>query len=195
MGKPYPMMQNNASRMPVGTGQPVQIISDTKFTTKTFAIGAAAALHGLLHHHARSQDATLDWYDAANQLVTSAKQFVIQGLGSNIISTSIADVNAFIQSAMLILTCQQKEIGRQRLRNLCSAGGPFVAGAQVAAASSVGVINGNPRPNPGAWRSCRSRPTRPSRPPWPCRPSTPYTVIASTTVEIDLFGFEVRPAA
>jgi len=191
---PYPSMQNNASRMPVGPGKSVQIVSDTKFSTKTFAIGVAAAFTDYFTTTPLA-DATLDWYDAANQLVTSAKQFVIQGIGVNPISTSIADVNAFIQSGVLILTCQQKEIGRYRLRNLAAGGGTFVAGAQVAAASSVGVINGNPMPE--VWRCAELQiQTNQTFKATLAMPTTaPYTVIASTTVEVDLFGFEVRPAA
>ena len=194
MSNPYAMVQNNATRLPVGTGQPVQIISDTKFSTKTFAIGVAA---GFTDYFTTTpiQDATVDWYDAANQLVTSAKQFVIQGLGTNIISTSIADINAFIEFGVLILTCQQKEIGRQRLRNLCAAGGTFVAGAQVAAASSVGVINGNPQSEPWRVAELQIQTNQTFKATLAMPTIAPYTVIASTTVEVDLFGFEVRPAA
>ena len=194
MGNPYPSMQNNASRMPVGTGQPVQIISDTKFSTKTFAIGVAAAFTDYFTT-TPVQDATVDWYDAANQLVTSAKQFVIQALGVNPVSTSIADINAFIQSGVLILTCQQKEIGRQRLRNLTAAGGTFVAGAQVAAASSVGVLNGSPLAEPWRISELQIQTNQTFKATLAMPTLAPYTVIASTTVEVDLFGFEVRPAA
>lgn len=194
MSNPKPQLQNNASRMPVGTGQPVQIISDTKFSTKTFAIGAAAAFTDFFTTTPVA-DATLDWYDAANQLVTSAKQFVIQGIGTNFVSTSIADVNAFIQLGILILYAQQKEIGRYRLRNLCSGGGPFVAGAQVAAASSVGVINGTPTPNIWEIGELQIQTNQTFKATLAMPTTAPYTVIASTTAEVDLFGFEIRPAA
>jgi len=194
MGNPYANMANNASRMSVGTGQPVQIISDTKFSTKTFAIGAVAAFTDYFTT-TPVPDYTLDWYDAANQLVTSAKQFVIQAIGTNIISTSIADVNAFIQSGVLILYCQQKEIGRQRLRNLTAAGGPFVAGAQVAAASAVGVINGSPVAEPWRISELQIQTNQTFKTTLAMPTTAPYTATASTTVEVDLFGFEVRPAA
>jgi hypothetical protein len=194
MGNPYPQMANSASRMPVGSGQPVQIISDTKFSTKTFAIGVAASFTDYFTT-TPIQDATVDWYDAANQLVTSAKQFVIQSIGVKVFSTSIADINAFINSGILILTCQQKEIGRYRIRVLNSGGDVFVAGAQVAAASSVGVSNGQPQAEP--WRiaelAIQTNQTFKATVAMPVL--APYTVIASTNVEVDLFGYEARPAA
>lgn len=194
MPNPFPQIQNNASRMPVGTGQPVQIISDTKFSTKTFAIGVAAAFTDYFTSTPVT-DATLDWYDAANQLVTSAKQFVIQGIGVNPISTSIADVNAFIQQGILILYAQQKEIGRYRLRNLAAGGGTFVAGAQVAAASSVGVVNGTPMPFVWQCAELQIQTNQTFKATLAMPTTAPYTVIASTTVEVDLFGYEIRPAA
>lgn len=194
MGNPYPSMQNNASRMPVGTGQPVQIISDTKFSTKTYAAAVAPAFLDFFTTTPVA-DATLDWYDAANQLVTSAKQFIIQAIGTNFVGTAIADVNAFISLGILILTCQQKEIGRFRLRNLCAAGGTFVAGAQVAAANTVGVINGSPMAEPWRISELQIQTNQTFKCTLAMPTTTPYTVTASTTAEIDLFGFEVRPAA
>ena len=194
MGNPYPNMGNNASRMPVGSGQPVQIISDTKFSTKTFAIGVAASFTDYFTT-TPIQDATVDWYDAANQLVTSAKQFVIQAIGVKVFSTSIADINAFINSGVLILTCQQKEIGRFRIRMLNSGGDVFVAGAQVAAASSVGVSNGNPMAEPWRISELQIQTNQTFKATIAMPVLTPYTVIASTNVEVDLFGFEVRPLA
>ena len=140
-------------------------------------------------------DATLDNYDAGNQLVTSGKSFVIQALSVNVIGTALADIDAIIQKGVIVITAQNKEIGRFRVRNLCSAGGTFVAGAQAAAASPIGVVNGIPQSE--AWRIAELEiATNQSFKVQLFMPvTTPYTVTASTSVEIGLIGYEKRPVA
>lgn len=192
MSNPVSNFGNPSTRLPGGLKQ---CISDTKYSTKTLAIGVAPVTTDFFTS-APSADRTVDNYDAGNQLVTSGKAFMIQGITANIISTSIADVDAVIQKGVLVLTCQNKEIGAFRLRNLCAGGGTFVAGAQVAAASSVGVVNGNP--NADIWRvsdlliqtnqSFKATLVMPAG-------ALAYTIIAATNVEIGLHGFEIRPAA
>lgn len=191
MANPTPVFKSNQTRQTTG---PVQAVSDTKYSIKTLAIGVAPAQTDFFTS-APSADPTVDNYDAGNQLVTSQKQFCIQGLACNVISTSIADVDAIINKGIIVLTAQNKEIGRFRVRHLAAAGGTFVAGAQVAAASSVGVTNGTPQTD--MWRiaellidtnqSFKASLWMPT--------AAPYTIIAATTVEIDLYGYEIRPTA
>ena len=191
MGNPLPPKSSLASKL---SGL-FQIVSDTKWATKSFAIGVVASQTDFFLAGA-SADPTIDNYDAGGQLVTSDKSFVIQALASNIISTSIADVDAFIQKGIVILTCQQKEVGRFRLRHLNAAGGTFVAGAQVAAASSVGVISGNPGMDPWTVGDILVSPNMGFKVTL-CMPqgALAYTAIAATTVELDLIGYEARPAS
>ena len=194
MSNPAAKFQNNSSRQPTGPGTNAQVVTDTKFSTKTLAIGVAPPLTEFFTSQPVA-DPTLDWYDAGNQLVTSGKKYTIQGVGVNVISTSIADINAVIQLGVLVLYAQQKEIGRMRIRNLNAAGGPFVAGAQVAVASSVGVINGAPQNEPWQFIEQELETNQTFKAQLLMPSSTPYTIIAATTVEVDLFGFETRPTA
>jgi len=192
MPNPVANFGNPATRLPGGMKQ---CVSDTKYSTKTLAIGTAPVMTDFFTS-APSADRTVDNYDAGNQLVTSGKSFMIQGITVNIVSTSIADVDSIIQKGVLVLTCQNKEIGAFRVRNLCSGGGTFVAGAQVAAAASVGVVNG--LPNNDIWRvsdlliqtnqSFKATLVMPAG-------ALAYTVIAATQVEVGLQGYEIRPAA
>ena len=191
MANPVSKMANPESRILKGA---IQCVSDTKYSTTTLAAAVAPASTDFFTS-APSSDATVDNYDAGNQLVTSAKQFMIQAISVNVIGTAIADIDAIIQKGVIVLTAQNKEIGRFRVRHLAAAGGTFVAGAQVAAASPVGVVNGTPQTD--IWRvmeilidtnqSFKASLYMPT--------ATPYTVTASTSVEIDLVGYEVRPAA
>lgn len=193
MSNPVPQFKNLSTQTRLATGV-AQIVSDTKFSTKTLAIGAAPASTDFFTTSPVS-DQTLDNYDAGNQLVTSQKQFMIEALAVNVRSTSIADVDSVINFGVLVLTCQNKEIGRFRLRNLNSGGGTFVAGAQVAAASSVGVTNGLPQSD--VWRIIDLLiDTNQSFKATLLMPTTSaYTIIAATNVEVDLIGYEIRPAA
>ena len=195
MPNPIGNFSSNATRMPFGKpGQPVQCVSDTKYSTKTFAIGVAGSTTDFFTT-APVADRTLDNYDAGNQLVTSGKAFVIQGITVNVKSTSIADVDAFIQLGILVLTAQGKEIGAFRLRNLSAGGGTFVAGAQVAAASSVGVINGLPQSDVFRVAELMLATNQSFKATVIMPTTTTYTVIAATTVEVGLLGYEIRPVA
>ena len=191
MANPVPQFKNSSTRL---LGGAVQAISDTKYSIKTLSAAVAPAQTDFFTS-APSADPTVDNYDAGNQLVTSQKQFMIQALAVNIIGTAIADVDAIIQKGIIVLTAQNKEIGRFRVRHLAAAGGTFVAGSQVAAANTVGVVNGTPQTD--IWRvidllidtnqSFKASLWMPT--------AAPYTVTASTTVEVDLVGYEIRPAA
>lgn len=194
MSNPAAKFQDNASRNATGTGTKAQVVTDTKFSTKTLAIGVAPPQTDFFTTQPLA-DPTLDWYDNGNQLVTSGKKFTVQAIGVNVVSTSIADINAVIQLGVLVLFAQQKEIGRMRIRNLTAAGGPFVAGAQVAAASSVGVINGTPANEPWQFIEFELETNQMFKTTLLMPITTPYTIIAATTVEVDLFGFESRPTA
>ncbi len=185
---------NSASRLPTNGGTFGQRISDTKFSIKSITIGVVPPTTDFFTS-APGQDPTIDSYDAGNQLVTSAKMFFIQGLAVNVIGAVIADVDAIIQKGVIVLTCQNKEIGRYRVRHLAAGGGTFVAGSQVAAANTVGVINGTPQTD--IWRideikvetnqSFKASLWMPS--------AAPYTTTGAVSVEIDLVGYEFRPAA
>ncbi len=195
MANPIGNFSNNATRMPFGKpGQPVQCVSDTKYSTRTLAIGVAPATTQFFNT-APVADPTLDNYDAGNQLVTSGKAFVIQAIACNIISTSIADINAVVQLGTLVLTAQGKEIGRFRVRHLAAGGGVWLAGAQVAAASSVGVINGIPHSDVFRVAELMLATNQSFTAALLMPVTTAYTVIAATTVEISLLGYEIRPVA
>ena len=191
MSNPVTNLGNPATRLPRGT---MQQVSDTKWSSKTLAIGTAPANTDFFTS-APVADRTVDNYDAGNQLVTSGKSFMIQGITVNVRSTSIADIDAVVQQGVVVLTCQNKEIGAFRVRSLAAGGGTFVAGAQVAAAS-VGVTNGVPCSD--IWRiadllvstnqSFKASLVMPQG-------ALAYTIIAATTVEIDLHGYELRPTA
>lgn len=186
---------NSATRQPFsGQGAKVQIINDTKWSTKTLAIGVAPSSTDFFTS-APAADQTVDNYDNANQLVTSGKKFTAQALYVNIRSTSIADIDAVVNFGVVVLTAQNKEVGRYRVRSLNCGGGTYVAGAQVAAASSVGVTNG--LPSNEVWQiSPLELQTNQSFKATLLMPTTaPYTIIAATTVEIGLYGFEERPTA
>ena len=175
------------------SGLEAQAVSDTKWSTKTLAIGVAPVSTDYFTS-APNADRTVDNYDAGNQLVTSGKLFMIQSISVNVISTSIADVNAIINQGLIVLTCQNKEIGAFRVRQLNAGGGTFVAGAQVAAASSVGVTNGQPTNEPflisdlliETNQSFKATLIMPGG-------ALAYTIIAATTIEVGLHGFEIRP--
>ncbi len=195
MPNPIGNFSSNATRMPFGKpGQPVQCVSDTKYSTKTLAIGVAPAQTDFFTS-APLADRTLDNYDAGNQLVTSGKAFVIQGIAVNVKSTSIADCDAVIQLGIVILTAQGKEIGAFRVRNLAAGGGTYVAGAQVAAASSVGVTNGLPQSDVFRVAELMLATNQSFKASLLMPTATTYTVIAATTVEIGLLVYEIRPVA
>jgi hypothetical protein len=195
MPNPVGQFGSNATRLQFGKpGQPVQCVSDTKYSTKTLAIGVAPAQTDFFTS-APSADRCVDNYDAGNQLVTSGKAFVIQGITVNPISTSIADVDAVIQKGVVLLTAQGKEIGAFRVRNLAAGGGTFVAGAQVAAASSVGVVNGMPQSDLFRVSELMLATNQSFKASLLMPTATPYTIIAATTVEIALQGYEIRPVA
>ena len=194
MSNPIAKFTSNATRQPTGTGTTAQCVTDTKFSQKILAIGVAPPQTDFFLS-SPSADPTVDWYDAANQLVTSGKKFTIQAIGINVTSTSIADVNAVIELGILVLTAQNKEIGRHRVRNLSAAGGTYVAGAQVAAASSVGVLNGAPQNEPWQVIELQLQTNQSFKASLWMPTITPYTFIAATTVEVDLFGYEIRPTA
>lgn len=195
MPNPIGNFSTNATRMPFGKpGQPVQCVSDTKYSTKTLVIGVAPAQTDFFTS-APVADRTLDNYDAGNQLVTSGKAFVIQGIAVNVKSTSIADCDAVIQLGIVILTAQGKEIGTFRVRNLAAGGGTYVAGAQVAAASSVGVTNGLPQSDVFRVAELMLATNQSFKASLLMPTATSYTVIAATTVEIGLLGYEIRPVA
>ena len=195
MPNPIGNFQNNATRMPFGKpGQPVQCVSDTKYSTKTLSAAVAPAQTDFFTS-APSADRTIDNYDAGNQLVTSGKAFVIQGITCNIIGTAIADVDAIIQKGVIVLTAQGKEIGAFRVRNLCAGGGTYVAGSQVAAASAVGVVNGLPQSDLFRVAELMIATNQSFKASLLMPTTTPYTVTASTTVEIGLQGYEIRPVA
>lgn len=194
MSNPVARFSDNASRMPTGSGTTAQCITDTKFSQKILPIGVAAPQTDFFLT-SPSADPTVDWYDAANQLVTSGKKFTIQGIGVQATSTSIADINAIVNLGVLVCTAQNKEIGRNRVRNLTAAGGVFVAGAQVAAASSVGVNNGSPQNEPWQFIELQLQTNQSFKASLWMPTVTTYTIIAATTVEVDLFGYEIRPTA
>ena len=191
---PNPIMQgsslNNATRLPGRR----QYISDTKWATRTLAIGVAP-VNTDFFTAAPNADQVLDRYDGANMLVTSDKEFIIQGITVNVSSTSIADIDAVVQRGIVVLTAQNKEIGAFRVRQLCAGGGTYVAGAQVAAASSVGVTNGLPNTDLFRVAELRIASNQTFKASLVMPAATPYTIIAATAVEIGLQGYETRPAA
>jgi hypothetical protein len=192
---PNPTLQNssinNQTRMTRG---PVQMVSDTKWATRVLAIGVAPAVTDFFTAPP-AVDKVLDNYDAGNQLVTSNKEFVIQGITVNVSSTSIADIDAVVQRGCVVLTAQNKEIGWFRVRQLCAGGGTYVAGAQVAAASSVGVTNGLPNVDLFRVAELRIAANQSFKAQLVMPTTTTYTIIAATSVEIALQGYEIRPAA
>lgn len=195
MSNPIPPPGNSAAtRMSTQGGRRMQVISDTKWSQKNYAIGVIQPQLDFFLS-APSADPTVDNYDAGGQLVTSAKGFTIQALCVNILASVIADVNAFIQYGIVVLTAQQKEIGRFRLRHLCASGGPFVAGAQVAAASSVGVTNGSPDSDPWLIEPLFIDTNQTFKASIWMPITTPITTTSIVTAEIALCGFEARPAA
>lgn len=198
MPNPIGNFGNNATRMPFGKpGQPVQCVSDTKYSTKSLALGVAPAQTDFFTS-APSADRTVDNYDAGNQLVTSGKAFVIQGITVNVVgagATPIPDVDAIIQKGVIVLTAQGKEIGAFRVRNLCAGGGTYVAGAQVAAAAQVGVVNGLPQSDLFRVAELMIATNQSFKATLLMPTTTPYTLTAATTVEIGLQGYEIRPVA
>ena len=198
MSNPAPIFKNTQTRQPSVAGAKMQAVSDTKWSTKTYTGGAVAAAQTDFFTIGPSSDPTVDNYDAANQLVTSQKQFVIQALSVNVLpgaAATIADIDNFIQHGVLVLTAQQKEIGRYRLRHLSAAGGTFVAGSQVAAAALPGVINGMPQNE--AWRIAElTISTNQSIKASVWMPTVaPITPTGAVNVEVDFIGYEIRPAA
>lgn len=198
MSNPKPPSNLNAAMQLNGLSV-VQVVSDTKYSTKTLAAGVAPVSTDFFTS-APNQDPTIDNYDQGNAIVTSAKKFVIQGIGVNVRGAASAngliDVDNVIQKGVLVLTCQEKQVGKFRLRNLNAAGGTFVAGAQVAAASNIGVTNGLPQASP--WQiSEMALATNQTFKATLYMPSGTgaVTLNADVTVEVDLFGFEVRPPA
>lgn len=191
---PVAQLADNRTRLSSLKGQAVQVVSDTKYSTKTLAAAAAPAITDFFTT-APSGDPTLDNYDAGNQLVTSAKQFCIQAIAVDVKGSAIADIDAIINKGVVVLTCQSKEIGRFRVRQLSAAGGTFVAGAQVAAASPVGVSNGNPQSDPYRISELLIDTNQNFKASLLMPTANPYVVTAATTVEIDLLGYEVRPTA
>jgi hypothetical protein len=195
VSNPKPNLRNIDTRNLSGDWQ---CVSDTKFSTKTLSAGVAPPQTDFFTT-APSADYTLDWYDAGNQLVSSAKKFCIQGLGVNVIGVTgapgILDTDNVIQKGVLVLFAQQKEIGRFRLRNLNAAGGTFVAGAQAAVASNVGVVNGNPGMDPWVIADLLIDTNQQFKTTLLMPTVTTITLSAAVTVEVDLFGYELRPTA
>jgi len=194
MPNPYPSFANNATRDTIRPGASFQCVSDTKFSTKSIAIGVAPVSTDFFTT-APVVDRCVDNYDAGNQLVTSGKSFVIQAICVIPISTSIADVDAVIQKGLIVLTAQNKEIGVFRVRHLAAGGGTFVAGAQVAAASSVGVVNGMPQSDMFRVSELQIQTNQSFKAQLIMPVTAPYTMIAATTIEVDLVGYEIRPMA
>jgi len=171
-----------------------QFVSDQKFATKIQAAGVWPAAIDFFQA-APGTDQTEDYYDAGNQLVTSGKSFTIQNIGVHIYSADLHDYDAIIHRVVLVLTVQQKEVGRFRVRRLTEAGGLWLASAQSAAASHLGASNGTPHNSPfniapitidtnQTFKATLLGPTR-----------DPYTLIDQTTIQVVLEGFETRPVA
>ena len=198
MSNPTPPYSLNSAVSLPGVRQ-VQIVSDTKWSTKTIALGVAPATTDFFTS-APSADPTVDNYDAGNQLVTSQKSFTIQAItvalfGGATTAGGIIDLNQIIEQGVIILTAQNKEIGRFRVRNLSAAGGLFVAGAQVAAAAVSGLVNGNPQASPWQIAPLTLAPNQSFKATLAMPTVAPVTLSAAVNVQIGLVGFETRPAA
>ena len=131
----------------------------------------------------------------ATEVGHESKQFMIQAIAVNVIGTAIADVDAIIQKGVIVLAAQNKEIGRFRVRHLAAAGGTLVGVPRLPPQIPLALSTG--RLETDIWRvidllidtnqSFKASLLMPT--------TTTYTVTASTTVEIDLCGYEIRPAA
>ena len=177
-----------------GSGQ-AQFITDTKYSTKSLAAAVWPATTDFFTT-APVADPTLDYYDAGNQLVSSGKIFMIKAIGVNLRGGSLADIDAVVNLGILVITIQNKEDGRHRLRSLSSGGGVFMAATQGTATTGIiGVNNGMPINEP--WRVCdllahTNQQVKCSL--W-APVTTPYTITTAMTVEVDLLGYEIRPLA
>jgi hypothetical protein len=177
-----------------GSGQ-AQFITDTKFSTKSFAPGVWPATTDFFTT-APVADPTLDYYDAGNQLVSSGKIFMIKAVAVNLRGGALADIDAFINLGILVLTVQNKEDGRYRLRHLTASGGVFIAATQGTATTGIiGANNGMPINEP--FRVCdllahTNQQVKASL--WGPTIS-PYTITTAMTTEVDLMGYEIRPLA
>lgn len=194
MPNPVTQFRNSNTRLPVGPGGATQVISDTKWSQKILALGAAPVSTDFFTS-APNADRTIDNYDAGNQLVTSGKSFTIQGITVNVISATLADIDNIIQRGTVVLTAQGKEIGAFRVRNLCAAGGTYVAGAQVAAANTVGVTNGLSQTDMFRVSDLTIETNQSFKATLVLPSAVGITLTSATTVEIGLHGYEARPAA
>ena len=143
--------RNYASSMdpfqgPGGVPITKQIISEVKYDTVVLAAAAVPAQTSAFA--ANSADLAIKNFDGNQILVNSGKSFLIKNISINVRGTVIADIDATIQQLSCRIQVDQKVYGTFPLSRLSAAGGTFVAGAQVAAASGVGVVNGNPLNQP-----------------------------------------------
>lgn len=197
MSNPLPPYSKNIQTFIPGVKQTV---SDSKWTTKTLALGAAPVATDFFTS-APSQDVTIDNYDAGNQLVTSFKVFVIQSLQISLkgaaTAAGLVDINALIEQGVLVLTAQNKEVGRFRLRRLNAGGGLFVAGAQAAAASNVGVTNGLPSNDVFEIAPLEMYPNQSFKATLQLSNTAANVITLSAPVDVQLVlgGYEVRPGA
>ena len=177
-----------------GGSKQAQFITDTKFSTKTLAAAVWPAVTDFFTT-APVVDPTLDNYDAGNQLVSSGKIFMIKGVAVCLRGGAIVDLNTVIETGVLVMTIQNKEDGRYRVRNLRAAGGLNVTSAQIAAAAVFGATNGAPTGD--VWDICDLLAhTNQSVKCSLLGPiTTPYTITVATSVEVDLHGYEIRPLA
>jgi hypothetical protein len=185
---------NGASRLPAGTGDIAQCVTDTKFSTKTLAAAVWPAVTAFFTTQMVA-DPTLDYYDSAGQIVTSAKMFMIQAIAVNLRGGAIVDLDAIVNLGVIVLTSQQKEVGRLRLRHLCAAGGLYIAGAQAAAAAVYGVTNGEPQNEPFRINELLLQTNQTFKVELWGPITTPYTITVAVNVEVDLMGYEIRPTA
>lgn len=123
-----------------------QIVSEVKYDTVALAAAAVPAQTAAFAQN--SADLALKNFDGNQILVNSGKAFLIKNISINVRGTVIADIDAVINQLSCRIQVDQKVYGTIPLSRLCAAGGTFVAGAQVAAASGVGITNGNPLNQP-----------------------------------------------
>jgi hypothetical protein len=178
-----------------GGSNQAQFITDTKFSTKTLAAAVWPATTDFFTT-APVVDPTLDYYDAGNQLVSSGKIFMIKGLGCCLRGGALADIDAIINTGILVLTIQNKEDGRHRVRNCNSAGGVFIAATQGTATTGIiGATNGMPQNQPWCVCDMLAHTNQQVKVSLWAPVTTPYTIGTAVQFEVDLFGYEIRPLA
>jgi hypothetical protein len=202
MHNPQVILPDNSTRdvQVALRGRVFQCVSDVKVSTQILPPFAPAYVS--FFTTPPGGDQTVDRYDAARQLVTSGKLFVIQAIGVNITfipteANPVADdFDYIVQHGILVLYAQDKEIGAFRVRHLNSCGGTFIAGDQAILAASAGVLNGDPTTN--AYRVAELKiETDETFKAVLFFPQTfpPYQFTTPAVVEVDLFGYELRPKA